>query len=129
LHAMSRKVASDNALAEDLHRISEMASQVITDLRQYAGRFNNGAVQSESAFLASLHRQAEHVRKFYGIDISISVDGKFNVSDHLAAEVYHVTAKGWPTSASTPAPAAARSGCTAREGWLNIQIENEGEEA
>lgn len=126
LHAMSRKATPANPLAEDLHRISEMASQVITDLRQYAGRFNNGAVQSESAFLASLHRQAEQVRKFYGIDITISVDGNFSVSDRLAAEVYHVISEGLANirKHTSARRGAVRVGCA--EGWLNIQIENEG---
>ena len=126
LHAMSRKAAPGNPLAEDLHRISDMASQVITDLRQYAGRFNNGAEQSESAFLASLHRQAEQVRKFYGIDISISVDGNFSVSDRLAAEVYHVISEGL---ANIRKHTSARRGAIRvgyADGWINIQIENEG---
>jgi len=103
-----------------------MASQVITELRQYAGRFNSGAVQSESAFLASLHRQAEQVRKFYGIDITISVDGSFSVSDRLAAEVYHVISEGLANirKHTSARRGAVRVGCT--EGWLNIQIENEG---
>jgi len=126
LHAISRKATPGNPLAEDLQRISDMAGQVITELRQYAGRFNSGAVQSESAFLASLHRQAEQVRKFYGIDITISVDGSFSVSDRLAAEVYHVISEGLANirKHTSARRGAVRVGCT--EGWLNIHIENEG---
>lgn len=129
LHAMSRKAAPDNPLAADLHQIGEMAGQVIADLRQYAGRFKNAAVQSESAFLASLHRQAEQVRKFYGIDITISVDGSFSVSDRLAAEVYHVVSEGLANirKHTNARRGAVRVGCF--EGWINIQIENEGDES
>lgn len=125
LHAISRKAAPGNPLSEDLHRISEMAGQVIADLRQYAGRFNSGAAHGESAFLASLHRQAEQVRKFYGIDITISVDDGFSVSDRLAAEVYHVISEGLANirKHTSARRGAVRVGCA--QGWLSIQIENE----
>jgi signal transduction histidine kinase len=107
-----------------------MASQVINDLRQYAGRFNGGgAVRGESVFLATLHRQTEQVRKFYGIDITVSIDGHLAVSDRLAAEVYQVISEGLSNirKHTSARRGAIRLRCA--EGWLNIQIENEGEEA
>jgi signal transduction histidine kinase len=128
LHAMSRKAGPDNPLADDLQQINEMTSHVITDLRQFAGRFNSGVHQSESVFLASLHRQAEQVRKFYGIDITISIDGDFTVSDRLAAEVYHVISEGLSNirKHTNARRGAIRVRCL--DGWLSIQIENEGED-
>jgi signal transduction histidine kinase len=129
LHAISRKARPDNPLADDLHKINDMAGHVISELRHYAGGFSKGVAQGESVFLESLHRQAEQVRQFYGIDITVSVDGDFNVSDRLAAEVYHVVSEGLSnirkhTSARS---GAIRVRCV--EGWLNIQIENEGQQA
>jgi signal transduction histidine kinase len=128
LHAMSRKAEPGNSLAEDLHKINDMAGHVITDLRQYAGRFHSGVHQGESVFLASLHRQAEQVRKFYGIDITVSIDGDFTVSDRLAAEVYHVISEGLSNirKHTSARRGAIRVRCV--EGWLSIQIENEGED-
>nr|WP_217346619.1 histidine kinase [Noviherbaspirillum sp. L7-7A]MBV0881087.1 histidine kinase [Noviherbaspirillum sp. L7-7A] len=128
LHAMSRKAKPDNPLAEDLQKISDMAAQVIQDLRRYAGGFSDTVVLGESVFLASLHRQAEQVRKFYGIDITVSVDDEIAISDRLAAEVYHVVSEGL---ANIRKHTSARRGAiwvSCAEGWLKIRIENEGDE-
>jgi signal transduction histidine kinase len=128
LHAIRKKALPDNPLCEDIDRLKEMADHVITDLRQYAGRFNGTTTdQGESVFLASLHRQAEQVRKFYGIDITVSVDGTFAVSDRLAAEVYHVVSEGLSNirKHTSARRGAIRLRCVG--GWLNIQIENDGE--
>ena len=128
LHAMRANALPDNPLRDDLAKLNDMADQVISDLRQYAGRFNGSVGHGESVFLESLHRQAEQVRKFYGIDITISIDGSFTVSDRLAAEVYHVVSEGL---SNIRKHTSARRGsihlrCT--DGWLNIQIENDGDE-
>lgn len=129
LHAVSRKAKPDNPLAEELQKINDMAGQVISELRHYAGGFSNAVTQGESVFLASLHRQAEQVRKFYGIDITVSIDGDFSISDRLAAEVYHVVSEGLSNirKHTSARRGAIRVHCV--EGWLTIQIENEGEEA
>ena len=128
LHAIRKKALADNPLCVDIDRLNDMANQVIIDLRQYAGRFNGVTVQGESVFLASLHRQAEQVRKFYGIDITVSIDGSFAVSDRLAAEVYHVVSEGLSNirKHTSARRGAIRMRCV--EGWLNIQIENDGED-
>jgi signal transduction histidine kinase len=125
LHALCRKTRPDDPLSADLARLNDMTSQVISDLRRYAGRFHNSAPHGESVFLDNLRRQAEQVRKFYGIDISISVDGSFTVSDRLAAEVHHVVSEGLSNirKHTTSRRGAIRLTCIA--GWLNIQIENE----
>jgi signal transduction histidine kinase len=129
LHAARKKALDGTPVAQDLDRLNDMASQVINDLRQYAGRFSGGAVPGESAFLATLHRQTEQVRKFYGIDITVSIDGHFAVSDRLAAEVYQVISEGLSNirKHTSARRGAIRLRCA--EGWLNIQIENEGEKA
>ena len=129
LHAVSRKAGPDNPLAQDLRQINDMAGQVISELRHYASGFSNPVAQGESVFLASLHRQVEQVRKFYGIDIKVCVDGDFSVSDRLAAEVYHVVSEGLSNirKHTSARRGAIRVRCV--EGWLNIQIENEGAEA
>jgi signal transduction histidine kinase len=128
LHAIRKKALADNPLCVDIDRLNDMANQVIIDLRQYAGRFNGVTVQGESVFLASLHRQAEQVRRFYGIDITVSIDGSFAVSDRLAAEVYHVVSEGLSNirKHTSARRGAIRLRCV--EGWLNIQIENDGED-
>jgi signal transduction histidine kinase len=128
LHALRKKATAGNPLIEDLDRLKDMASQVIADLRHFAGRFNSRGVQGGSAFLASLHRQAEQARKFYGIEITVSIDGTFAISDRLAAEVYHVVSEGLSNirKHTSARHGAIRLRCV--EGWLNIHIENDGDD-
>ena len=128
LHAMRTRAHSGNPLCDDLARLDDMADQVISDLRQYAGRFNGNVSQGESVFLESLHRQAEQVRKFYGIDITISIDGSFAVSDRLAAEVYHVVSEGLSNIRKHTSSRRGSIRLRCAEGWLNIQIENDAED-
>ena len=126
LHALRKKALAGNPLCEDLDRLKDMASQVVTDLRHFAGRFNSRSAHGESAFLASLHRQAEQARTFYGIEITVSIDGTFAISDRLAAEVYHVVSEGLSNirKHTSARHGAIRLRCV--EGWLNIHIENDG---
>ena len=127
LHAMRTRALSSNPLHDDLIKLDDMADQVISNLRHYAGRFNGNVPQGESVFLESLHRQAEQVRKFYGIDITISIDGSFAVSDRLAAEVYHVVSEGLSNIRKHTSARRGSIRLRCSEGWLNIQIENERE--
>ena len=128
LHALRKKAFADNPLCDDLDRLKDMASQVVADLRHFAGRFNSRSAQGESAFLDSLHRQAEQVRKFYGIEITVSIDGPFAISDRLAAEVHHVVSEGLSNirKHTSARHGAIKLRCV--EGWLNIHIENDGDD-
>lgn len=125
LHALCKRTRPDDPLSEDLAKLDDMTSQVISDLRHYAGRFHNSTPQGESVFLDNLRRQAEQVRKFYDIDITVSVDGSFAISDRLAAEVHQVVSEGLSNirKHTNARRGAIRLKCM--EGWLNIQIENE----
>ena len=125
LHALCKKARHDDPLSDDLTKLNDMTSQVISDLRNYAGRFHHSMPQGESVFLDNLRRQAEQVRKFYDIDITVSVDGCLAISDRLAAEVHQVVSEGLSNirKHTNARRGAIRLKCM--EGWLNIQIENE----
>lgn len=125
LSAVRNKAAADNPLIDDLDKLTAMATQVVGDLRRYAGTFNNGQGLSEPVFLVALRRQAAQVREFYGIDIAVSTEGELDMSDRLAAEVFQVINEGM---SNIRKHTSARHGfikLTCAHGRLHIQIENE----
>ncbi|MDB5762854.1 MAG: two-component system sensor kinase [Herminiimonas sp.] len=126
LMAMRKNACADNPLIEDIDKLTAMTAQVIDDLRRYAGTFKNGWEKTEPIFLVALRRQAAQVREFYGIDIAVSMEGVLNVSDRLTAEVLHVVREGLSNICKHT---VAQRGCIKLQcanGWLKIQIENEG---
>ncbi len=126
LSAVRNKASADNPLIEDIDKLMAMAAQVIGDLRRYAGTFKNALGQTEPVFLVVLRQQAAQVREFYGIDIEVSMEGELNVSDRLIAEVMQVVREGLSNICKHT---VAQRGCVKLQcanGWLKIQIENEG---
>lgn len=125
LSAVRNKAAPDNPLIEDLDKLTAMATQVIGDLRRYAGTFKSGQGLREPVFLVALRMQAAHVKEFYGIDIAVSLEGELDMSDRLAAEVFQIITEG---ISNIRKHTSARHGfimLKSTNEWLNIQIEND----
>lgn len=129
LDALRNKAAPGNPLVEDLDNLLSMATQVIVDLRRYAGGFKVQPQQSESIFMAALRQEAVQAKQFYGIDITVDMSGALNVSDRLTAEVLQIVREGLSniykhTSAQR---GAIRIECV--QGFLLVEIENENKTA
>jgi signal transduction histidine kinase len=125
LCAIRNKAALDNPLIEDLDKLTAMVTQVIGDLRHYAGTFKSGSELSDPVFLVALRRQAAQVREFYGIDITVGMDGEFDLGDRLAAEVFQILNEGM---SNIRKHTMAQHGCITLKctnGWITIRIENE----
>lgn len=125
LSAVRKKAAADNPLIEDLDKLTAMATQVIGDLRSYAGTFKNGPGLSEPVFLVALRRQAAQAKEFYGIDIAVSMEGELDMSDRLAAEVFQLINEGMSNIRKHTSARRGSIKIKCANGWLNIQIENE----
>jgi signal transduction histidine kinase len=126
LSAVRNKAAPDNPLIDDLDKLIGMAAQVIGDLRRYAGTFKTRLGQTEPIFLVILRQQAAQVREFYGIDIEVSMEGELNVSDRLTAEVLQVVREGLSNICKHTDAQSGFVKLQCADGWLKIQIENEG---
>lgn len=125
LSAVRNKAAADNPLIEDLDKLTAMATQVVGDLRSYAGTFKNGPGLSEPVFLVALRRQAAQAKEFYGIDIAVSMEGELDMSDRLAAEVFQLINEGMSNIRKHTSARRGFIKIKCANGWLNIQIENE----
>jgi signal transduction histidine kinase len=125
LCAVRNKAAADNPLIEDLDRLTAMATQVVGDLRRYAGTFTGGPRPGAPVFLAALRRQAAQAREFYGIDIAVDMEGEFDLSDRLAAEVFQITNEGMSNIRKHTKAQHGRITLKCAGGWIEIRIENE----
>jgi signal transduction histidine kinase len=126
LSAVRNKAADDNPLIDDLDKLTAMTEQVISDLRRYAGTFKNQPVPGELIFLRALRRQAARVKKFYGVDLQVSIDGELdNMNDRLAAEIFQIINEGMSNICRHT---SARHGFVRiryANGWIKVRIENE----
>ena len=125
LSAIQNKASSDNPVRDDIDKLVSMAAKVIDDLRRYVVTFKNGSQQTESILLVVLRQQAVQVKEFYGIDISVNIEGEHQMSDRLTTEVLQLAREG--LSNICKHTIAQRGAITVhyRNEWLNIQIENE----
>ena len=126
LSALRNKASADNPLIEDLEKLTAMTAKVIDDLRRYARMFENGSGQTEPILLVVLHQQAAQVKEFYGIDIAVYVEGELNVSDRLTAEVLQIVREGLSNICKHTIAHRGSVKLRCTDGWLKIEIENEG---
>ncbi len=126
LSAVRNKASASNPLVDDLDKLSSMTSQVIGDLRQYVKSIKDGAPPTEPMFLDLLRGHAAQLRKLYGIEIEVRADGELDVGDRLSAEVLQVVREGLSNICKHTAAHRGQVKLKRAEGWLNIQIENEG---
>ena len=124
LGALRRKADQGLALAADIAALEAMAERVSQDLRRYAKQVRQQE-RGESALLARLREQAAQVRDFYGVDITVQVDGELAVNDRLSAEVLQVVREGLANICKHTLSRRGEVRLQCRGGWLGIRIANE----
>ena len=129
LSALLSKASADNPLTSDLENLTAKAVKVIEDLRRFAGAIKNKSGQSEPIFLVTLQQQAAQVRDFYGINIVVSVVGDLEVGDRLTAEALQIVREGLNNICKHTHAQQGSVKLQCVDGWLRIEIENEGPSA
>ncbi len=125
LNALRNKACADNPLITDIDKLLFMATKVIDDLRHYAVTVKNGLQQAESIFLVVLRQQAAQVREFYGIEITINMEGDLKTSDRLITEVLQLIHEGLINICKHTVAQRGVVNVQCINGWLKIHIENE----
>lgn len=125
LSALQRKASADNPLRGDLEKLIAMAEKVISDLRQYAKTFKNGAISQEPVFLTVLRQQAAQMQELYGVNIDISMTSEVAVSDRLSTEVVQMVREGLSNICRHTVAQRGFIKIECVNGWLRIWIENE----
>ncbi|MGK5013993.1 sensor histidine kinase [Janthinobacterium sp. HLS12-2] len=125
LAALRNDALPGNPLLPELEKLILMSGQVIADLRSYARTFKNGQVQSEPELLVALRRQAAQIHEFYGIDITLHIEGDLRINDRLAAEVFQIVNEGMSNIRKHTSARHGAVKLTCAQGALHISIDNE----
>lgn len=125
LHAMRNKAGTDNPLSRDLDKLIDLTSEVITDLRQYAGTFRNSVQRNDRTLLDQLRHKVAQVKAFYGIDIALNMDGSVRASDRLAAAVSQIVSEGLSNICKHTDAQRGTVHIALKDSKLLIRIENE----
>ena len=126
LSALQHKSSIDNPLRGDLDKLIAMSEKVISDLRNYASSLKNGSHLRGTGFLTILREQAAQMHEFYGINIDILIASEMSVSDRLSTEVVQMVREGLSNICKHTVAQQGFIKIDCVNGWLKIQIENEG---
>ncbi len=129
LSAIRNKAEPSNPLLNDIDKLSAMARQSINDLRHYAGTFRQSDGQSAAPaplYSTALQQQAEQVRTFYGIDITVDAAPDLHINDRMTAEVLQIVREGLSNICRHTLAQCGALRLQRSAGWLHIQIENTG---
>lgn len=94
ISALRNKAAADNPLIPELDKLTAMATEVIADLRRFAGSLKTPLQAGTPLFHSALQRQVLHMREFYGINVAINVAGECDMNGRLAGEVFQIVSEG-----------------------------------
>ena len=125
LNALRASAAPDNPLVGELDKLIDMSTQVIADLRHMAQSVKSGVQREELELVFALRRQAEQLKKFFGLDVEIVADQAFHVSDRLAAEVFQIVNEGMSNMRKHTTARGGRVVLARDAHMLTISIENE----
>lgn len=128
LNALRNKASPDNPLLDDIGKLVDMTTSVITDLRHYSRIVRNLAT-SEPLLRSALLRQIAQIQAFYGVDIALQMDEMPQMNDRFNAEVVQLVREGLHNICKHSH--ARHGGVTLRhaEDRIEIDIVNEGGDA
>ena len=127
LSALLKKAGPGTLFVADLQKLLAISTDVISGLRSYVKVVESGAEPTEEIFEDVIHRYALQSSEFYGISISVSIEGKRNINDRLAVEVLQLVSEGLSNIRKhTGAKTGAVRICY-RDELLAIDIENDGD--
>jgi signal transduction histidine kinase len=94
LAAICKKSSPANPLFDDLAKMLAMTDGVICQLRDYAGGVRAAPGLEEPICLSALRRQTSQIMQFYGVNITVDVEGRVALGDRLTAEVLQIVREG-----------------------------------
>lgn len=125
LDGLHREAGDKNALAPRIADLVEMAEFTIRDLRSYAANFKDNSPMAGDFLMDAVAKQAERLRRFYGITVSIRSAIGAEVSGRVAAEAFHIIAEGLSNVLRHTAAKNAYVAVRCENSCLLIEIGNE----
>jgi signal transduction histidine kinase len=121
--AIRNQAGDDNAVSPELDRLTEMCSEVIADMREFASSFRHGR-QQEPELLVALRRHLGKVRSFYSVDVTLDAAAAPAINDRMAAEVFQIVSEGISNICKHTDARSATVALSLDDGQLAIDIAN-----
>lgn len=94
LDALNRQAGADNPLSREISELLGMTEATIADLRRYVSNLREGQVLTKDSLVTSITEQAEHFKRFYGIDVKVNCDADICLNSRLAYAVLQIFSEG-----------------------------------
>lgn len=94
LDALNRKAGANNPLSSEINELLSMTEATISDLRRYVTTLREDQVLTRDTLVSSIHEQADHFKRFYGIDVKVKCDSEIRLSTRLACAVLQIFSEG-----------------------------------
>ena len=94
LDALNRQAGSGNPLSKDISELLSMTEATIFDLRRYVTTLREDKMLAGDSLIASIKEQADHSKRFYGIDVTVKCDSEIRLNSRLAGAVLQIFAEG-----------------------------------
>jgi signal transduction histidine kinase len=94
LDALNRQAGLDNPLRNEISELLCMTEATISDLRRYVTTLREDQVLTGDSLVASINEQADHFKRFYGIDVKVKCDSEVRLNSRLAYAVLQIFSEG-----------------------------------
>lgn len=94
LDALNRQAGTDNPLRNEISELLCMTETTINDLRRYVTNLREDRTLSRDSLVTSIKEQADHYKRFYGIDVQVECDPEVRLNSRLAYAVLQIFSEG-----------------------------------
>ena len=94
LDGLYREAGAQNHLAPRIADLIEMADLTIRDLRSYAAKLKDDSPMPGEFLVDAIAKQAQRLKRFYGIEVAIKSEISTRLNGRLAAEAFQIISEG-----------------------------------
>ena len=125
LEGLYREAGDRNPLAPRISDLIEMTESTIHDLRNYAATLKDNSPMAGEFLVDAMARQAERLRRFYGIEVEIKSEISPMLKGRLAAEVFQIISESLSNVLRHTAAKKAFVRILCENSKLSLQVGNE----
>ena len=95
LDGLYREAGERNPITPRIKDLIEMSDSTIRDLRNYAATLKDNAPMPSDFLVDAIAKQADRLRRFYGIDVKVESEISAELKGRVAAVVFHIVSEGF----------------------------------
>jgi len=125
LDALQREAGGSNPISLQIAELVHMTSTTIRELREYTETLKSDPPIPGDLLVEAVRKQADRLKRFYGIDIDARIDVSPHISGRIAAEVLQMISEGLSNVLRHTSAKKAFVSVHGRDPNLLVQIGNE----